>query len=84
MNIIKYIELSVFVINQQIDCNYPFYIVEVIQPFEKEHKYKIRWIDKNIAIIKDRYNIMKEYIQNPLIIMNCHLFDIEININKIL
>jgi len=72
---------------QQINNTNRLNIVEIVE-MDPCLKLKIRWCDNNLNIIKERYKVMKEIVQNPLIVINCPLFSIqpiiEENLDKII
>ena len=67
---------------EKINNDVPFIIIEIIN-FQGSLQFKIRYANKDLDIVKLRYNEFKKIIKNSLLIVNCYISDITENNNHI-
>jgi len=60
-----------------------FTIIELID-INTSLKIKIRWSSNNINLIQEKYNRIKNLVNNPIIIINFPISDISYNLDRII
>ena len=65
-------KISVFVLEKNINYNYPFILIELIQ----NTCFKVRFADYDPHIVKEKYFFLKNIVNNPIIIVNCFVSDV--------
>ncbi len=72
--------MPVMVLEEEgVNYNNPFIIVELIG----SENYKIKLIDNDPNVVREKYFSLKETIKNPILVFNGHLIDIKENRNNV-
>ncbi len=75
-------EVHIMLLEEEINYNYPFVIIELLQ-INENFGIKVRYVNNDQNMVRDKYLILKKLIKNPLLIVNSYLSDITENRNDI-
>ncbi len=75
-------EVHIMLLEKEINYNYPFVIIELLQ-INENFGIKVRYVNNDQNMVRDKYLILKKLIKNPVLIVNIYLSDITENRNDI-